>query len=214
MVRPARATLALLALLAFAGPGAAPALAQEAEPLADLPAEPAPDADAQLEAYLDRLGLRPLQADHLAAQLRRAKPEARGPLAQRLAKVYVALLEAETDPARRRLWEDGSRELLSLVPESESFELRLNLAKAGYVKAEEIVERHRLRLASAEEVAEADRLLRALRTEMSDVATKVHRRVEALEKAEESGRENEALAEQVADARRLRSLAFYYTGWT
>jgi hypothetical protein len=49
-----------------------------------------------------------------------------------------------------------------------------------------------------------------------DIGSKINRRVEALEKRETTGRDEDAPAIRAAlgEARRLRSLAMYYTGWS
>lgn len=189
----------------------APVLAQgegAAEP------EPAPVApSAAIEAYLERLGLRTLLADELADRLTTTTGPERRELAERLAKIYVELLSAAATVEERKHWETRSRDLLRQVPEADSYELRLNLARVIYVSAEEVLERWRLRLAGEEEVREAERALRSIAPEVADLATKLHARVESLERLEDSGRSTDAIAEGLADARRLRSQAFYYSGW-
>lgn len=169
-----------------------------------------------LEAYLDRLGLRELLVEHLRDELTRATGQARLEVASRLGSLYVQMLADAPDAAARERWEVLSRELLAAVPEADSFDLRLNLAKVRYLTAEELAEKHRLRLASTEERHDAERTLRQVYEVFKDVGAKVNRRVEQLERLERRGGEEdtESLQADLAESRRLRSLAMYYSGWT
>lgn len=176
-------------------------------------------ADGAIEGYLDRLGLKELLADHLAARVKQAPPDEKKSIGERLAKIYVDMLGAAATAEQRKPWEDRGRELLQIVPEADSYELRISLARAVYIHAEAIVERSRLRLTKAEEAADAERMLRTVKTEFTDVATKAHSRVETLERLEQNGgagggRDTEQISQALGEARRLRSLAFYYAGWT
>lgn len=184
----------------------APLLAQD---------EPAAPDDA-LEAYLTERGLDELLATYLLERLKKAEGPARVQLAERLGSLYVRLFDKARSPDERQLWETRSQELLRTVPEAESFEVRLNLAKARYLQAETIAENYRLRLASPEERQEAERVMRTVGATFQDIGAKMNRRVDQLEKREASGREQDeaALREELAEARRLRSLAMYYAGWS
>ena len=168
-----------------------------------------------VEDYLLELGLQSLLADHLERRLDSAKGvDERISLAERLGSVYVELLERTDDPDARAQLEARSRELLQSVPEADSFELRINLLKALYQRAERLMELARLRLVTEEERAEAESTLRTLRPAFEQIASKVHRRAELLESREENGDESLELTRQLGKARQLRSLAFYYAGWT
>jgi hypothetical protein len=218
MTRPHRITLTLLA--AVLAPAAPCALAQpgvsdaDAEPVPLTPAQLKAAADETVSGYMDRVGLKRLRAEQLLDRLRRAQGDDRLKLSEDLGRLYVELLGAATDPADIKRWEDRSRELLRLAPDGETYELRINLAKQIYLRAEQMAERGRLRLAEPEELAEAQRMLRSIGGELQDVATKMHHRVEDLERQEEAGRDVDAVRIRLAEARRVRSLAFYYAGWT
>jgi hypothetical protein len=188
--------------------GAAAAQTQE-EP-------PAPAAESVIEQYLSDRDLKELLAAYLLQRLQRAEGQERLRLAGRLGGIYVELLDAARTPAQRRNWESRSEDLLRAVPEAESFELRLNLAKARYLQVEELAERHRLRLVSPEEKQEAERTLRTVGAMFADIGGKLNRSIEALERREAGGPDSELVAvrEQLSEARRLRSLAMYYGGWS
>jgi hypothetical protein len=175
-----------------------------------------PPPDATIEQYLEDRGLIELLAVHLLDRLRTADGDARVKLADRLGSMYVQLLDKATTPEARHLWESKSQELLKAVPEADSSELRLNLAKARYLHAEDIAERARLRLASADERQEAETTLHSVYSVFQDIGNKINKRVEALEKAEANGRDEDAatVRTKLAEARRLRSLAMYYAGWS
>jgi hypothetical protein len=202
--------------------GAGVARAQEA------PASPAPaparaegvdeeavtSPDQAVESYLERLGLKRLLADQLEKRISQTPKDLRLSLAERLGRLYVDLLGAATTTAERQHWEDKARALLVLAPDADSFDLRLSLNKAVYTRAEDIAERQRLRMATPDEVADAERSFRALVTQFQEIATKANRRVENLEHVEQSGEATDAALAELSDGRRQRSLAFYYAGWS
>jgi hypothetical protein len=171
------------------------------------------EADAALESYLDRLGLKSLLAEQLEDRLTRTPTARRGPIVERLGRLYVELLSAARDEQLRADLQRRGEALLALAPEADSFELRLNLLKAVYLRAEERAERVRLRLAEADAAGAAEAELRALADQFGEVAAKVNRRVETLERAEAQPDAGERVAVELGEARRLRSLAHYYAGW-
>lgn len=171
-------------------------------------------ADEVVEDYLENLAL----PDVLAARLRKRLAESQGAeksaIADRLGAVYVALMaQAKTPEARQRL-ETRSVELIAAVPESDTFELRIDLSKVAYLRAEDLSERQRLKMGTPEERQEAERLLRAAAPVFREIATKVAARIDAMERREQAGRDDDDLRDQLADARRVRSLAMYYAGWS
>lgn len=172
-------------------------------------------AETPLERYLSDRSLRELLAAHLLQRLKESEGPDRARLADRLGGLYVDLLERANSSAERARWETRSEDLLKAVPEAESFELRLNLAKARYLQAEETAERFRLRLTMPEERQEAERTLRTLAGTFQEIGAKLGRRVETLDKKESTGKDEDfaQVRADLADARRLRSLAMYYAGW-
>ncbi|MCB9840022.1 MAG: hypothetical protein H6809_00030 [Phycisphaeraceae bacterium] len=178
--------------------------------------EPAVTPDEQVEAFLRDHDLEEL----LAAQLRQRLAAARGadrlPLAERLGQIYVSLMGATRDPARLERLERLGRELIETVPEAQTYALRLDLAKARYLVAEGVVEDSIVRLATPAALQDAERALRTVVETFDEVGRESHRRVENLDRLEERGRleGDPAAREALAEARRLRSLAHYYAGWT
>jgi len=175
-----------------------------------------PEPDAAIEDYLASRGLQELLAMRLKARLDAASGQERVQLANRLGDLYVELLDATATPEQRDAWERRAKDLLDAVPEAETYSLRINLAKARYLRAEEAAERVRMRAATPEEAQEAERVLRETAGEFRLIGQKVNRLVEALERREERGldADTELLQRALGDARRNRSLAFYYAGWS
>jgi hypothetical protein len=179
-----------------------------------------PREDAgEFETFLDHLG--PGAASLIVTELEdlyAAAPRAfRRSIAERLAHRYVALLESETDAERAAGIEAQARTLLDREPDIDSFELRIHLERAIYLKAEQAVEKHRLRLGTAEDAQQAQTWLTGLEGQFRQLGTKLNQRVMSLEREEASGGGTsgiEKLQADLAEARRLRSLAFYYAGWT
>lgn len=171
--------------------------------------------DADVEAYLNEQGLRELLAIQLSERLERSPASERAAIAERLGSVYAQWLQEAESPEERRRVESLASGLLGRVPEAQTIDLRINLARIGYLEGARLAERGRLRLASDEELAEADRLLRLARNAFGDVASQAHRRVEMLERREKAGREmTKQMRAQLAEARRQRSVALYHSGWS
>src|SRR5262249_40943175 len=142
------------------------------------PEEGPPPVESTMEQYLSDRGLSGLLAVYLLQRLKTADGETRVRLAGRLGSIYVQLPGPGTTPQARQEWESRSQDLLKAVPEADSFELRLNLAKARYLLAEDVAEKHRLRLATSDERQEAEGALRAVNTAFVDIGNKVNKRVE------------------------------------
>jgi len=188
----------------------APAVAQR------LDGELAPGSTEEraLEQYLAERGLLEPLALHLRDRLESAPGSERVEIAERLARVYVELLgRAETGEQRSR-WERLGRELLAQVPKAESIDLRLDLHRAAYARAEQIAERWRVGMASAEEREEAITTFKSLERDLAVIGQDADRRVIRLQRQEEEGRgADDLLSKHLGDARRQRSLSFYLAGW-
>ena len=177
----------------------------------------AQESTAALETYLLDHSLEDLLAEHLVEQLDGATGAQREQIAQKLGKLYVSLLDSAEDEADRKYWSDRAANLLRLVPESDSAELRINLSKAAYIRAETIAERARIRMASESEIAQAERILRDASVTFLSIAQDANRDVQTLErKMSQRLEEDEEVetTERLASARQNRSLGFYYAGWS
>jgi hypothetical protein len=171
--------------------------------------------DEVVETYLADRRLLEVLAARLRRQHREGTVDEQVRAAELLGKLYVRMLTDAKDPAQRQEIEALCRELLK-DERANSFELRLNLAKATYLRVEDIVERDRLRLATSDEKAEAERVLRTVRPEFDRIARQLEARVRALEAKEKTAQvaDMDGLRAELSDQRRLRSLAWYYAGWS
>lgn len=173
--------------------------------------------DDAIESFLATKGLDTLLATHLRDRLSTTSGEERQRVAERLGDLYARLHADAATSEERASIEALGYELMREVPDSESFSLRLNLAKARYIAAEEIAERYRIRLATDEERAEAVRSLRTVGATFEEIGNRVQVQVEALERAEQRANANTDTREtrrKLDRARRERSLARFYAGWT
>jgi hypothetical protein len=200
-------------------PAGGPAGGPAAAPAADAADPAAVAVDLGLtahERYLAEHGLDAVLAAHLRQQLANTTGPARSQAAERLGRLYVRLLAKAKTSADRLALEDAARELIRTVPDAEAWDLKLDLAKATYLKAEEFAEKHRLRLATDAERAEAERILRAAGPAFEQIAVRAAARIEAAERKQQYSRGDEAERNRrdAEDSRRIRSLARYYAGWT
>ncbi len=197
---------ALLALFSCAAAWMIPVNRSDASP---------PAGEDALEGYLESRDLSNLLAAQLRGRLATSAGESRNEIAERLGRVYVRQLSQAKTPDERRMIEDAARVLLESMPESSVFELRIDFAKASYLRAEDLIERFRVRIVGEAQLQEADRLLRQITPQFQEIATRVGHRIELLERKEAGSRQDELeeTKAQLADARRARSLAQYYAGW-
>ncbi len=216
MCRASERAIALIALVCAAGLAHAQPPEPTPTPTGKASQESGPPAQAALEQYLAEHGLKRLLAAHLAGQLKTADPVERARLADRLSRVQVQLFDEAKTPEQEAQWERRSQEILALMPESDTIELRLSLAKVRYRRAEAIAERHLLRLATPEERQKAEGELRQLAGVFAEIGTKSARSAESLSKREESARDEDlnavrALRDQAYQA---RSAGMYFAGWS
>ncbi|MBL8875159.1 MAG: hypothetical protein JNM86_05115 [Phycisphaerae bacterium] len=182
---------------------------------------PTPDRglyDEALDEYLSRRGLLTMRIYTLEKLLPSATGAERSRVLSELAGAYEVLLE--TLPAEKRaVLRERSRVLLKDNPRPELAALRINLLKAEYLAAEQVAERQRLRLATETDASEAIASLKRLAVEFAEIAQAAGAKARTLD-VQEQARGDASIAEetelkrQLADARRIRSLASYYAGWS
>lgn len=173
--------------------------------------------DDRLEAFLLDRGMLELLVRQLESRLDRTTlSRERTEVAERLASVYARLLSDADSAEDQRRWERSAARLLSLVPDANTLELRLSLARAAYTRVESVAERYRLRMADDAERTDALLRLRDLRGRFVVIARDADRRVRELEREEERSPRVESgwLAEALGQARRQRSMAQYLAGWS
>lgn len=172
-------------------------------------------ADEQTEQYLAQLGLHTLLAEHLERKLGQTQGSRRAEIADRLAEAYAQILSQTEDMAEQTRIEAKARELLASVPEADSIELRLGLARAGYARLEQTAEKRRLREVGPEAGVAAAARFDELTRQFERIASEADGRVQALERQEASVRSDEALvATALVGVRRQRSMAHYLAAWS
>ncbi len=187
------------------------AAARQAPPT---PAErPVPPADA----YLLDLGLTKPLAASLRQRLETAQGDGKRELAESLGDLYAKMLDADPTPAERQELEARCRDLLAKVPEVATPALRLTLATAQYLPMEDLVERHQLLLATAEEVGEARRVLAEVTPVFQRLGRELGGRLKTLEeRRDRPGISEDELAKvrtQIDELREQRSRAEFRAGW-
>lgn len=195
-----------LAMLVIA---ASPVLSQEPEGSSG--------PDDRLEEYLLDRGMLELLVKQLEHRVdTQTGSRERAAVAERLAGVYARLLSESEDAEEQRRWESAGERLLARVPEANTIELQLGLARAAYTRIEQVAERHTLRMLDETERLDAVQRMGDLRGKFAALGMEADRRVRELEREEERGArvESEWLEEALSQARRQRSMAFYLAGWS
>lgn len=172
--------------------------------------------DNEIEQFLDDRGLDALLVEQLQERLTRTDAKDRASILDRLASLYVTLIESSTDPAEQAEWESRARAMLVSTPDAISYELRLNLERARYARAERTLERLRIGQIDPDTGAEALGTLAEIAPIFRAIAESSHQDELAIEQqAESKGRlDPRTLARALQDARRRRSLAHYLSGWS
>ncbi|GJM19877.1 MAG: hypothetical protein DHS20C14_20900 [Phycisphaeraceae bacterium] len=179
----------------------------------------APSVRAQqdaTESFLLDHGLDRLAETYLTDRAQRALGDDRDRLLARLGNYYAQRLADENDPTERARLMEAASELLAGSDASEVMGLRLAVAIARYRPAEETAELHRLLLADDTQAAEALASISEIATEFSRVGEQLERDVLYQERRQRTAavRDPGASLPELADARRNRSLAKYYAGWS
>jgi hypothetical protein len=168
--------------------------------------------------FLDSAGLTRLLARFLEDEVSGAETGRRAGLVKRLAETYALLVESTEDDAERAALESRAMALLAETPDADTLEVRLRLARATYARGEAAAERWRLRLISRADADAARRSFAELEGRFAELATAAGRKVESLERQEESATGGAAdrslLAGALGTMRRTRSMGQYLAGWS
>ncbi|MBY0114014.1 MAG: hypothetical protein K2Y21_14450 [Phycisphaerales bacterium] len=174
--------------------------------------------DDRLDTYLVQNDLLSLRAATLEKTLVGVSLAERGKVLVELATTYEKLLKV-LPPGKQAVVRERCRVLLRENPRPELDVIRVDLLKSEYLEAESLAERARLRTMAETDAAEAVGNLKRLAVEFGEIAQQSSVRVRQLESQEQSRgdatfAEAEDIRSQLADARRIRSLARYYAGWS
>ena len=149
----------------------------------------APDdsREGRLEQYLEQRGLDTLLSQHLESMLASATGTRRIEIAEHLGAAYARILAGSNDPLLQADTISKAGELLEDVPAADTFDLRIALIKARYLRAEKTAERARLLIVEGEEVTRAAESMASIAGELSVLAHTADRRVLSMERRERQG---------------------------
>lgn len=172
------------------------------------------ESDAAVDQFLQEHALNELLADQLRTRLASVSGEERTRVAERLGTLYLQFINASRTDDERARWEAKAQQLASMVPEARNLELRLSVARALYAPLEALAERVRLRLDAPGEREDAISRLTELARRFDTLANDLARRVNQLEGASPNPRDPDRLTKDIDAARKMRSAAMYFAGWT
>lgn len=183
--------------------------------LAAAPSSAQRAADLALDDYLESQDLVSLRARLLERLLAQAPDGQDAEVAARLARVYTLLMESAESEVAREDFEAKCETLLAQAPQADTLDLRLSLARARYVRAEQVAERYRLGLATAADAQSARAEFAALAPMFDALAERADSRVRDLERQLEAGApRDELMTSAVTGSRRVRSMSRYLGGWS
>ncbi len=169
-----------------------------------------------IESYLENHALNDLVVTYLEEELQQALGDAQFPIAERIASFYGKMFDAAGSIEEREVWAQKSADLLEKVPDVDTPALRLNLAKAKYLRAEAVAEQYRIRTVDHREMLIARRMMTeaagAFEDEFRAIRTKV-RRIEHLKIDPRDTVKAQATEKQLAELDALASQSAYYAAW-
>ncbi|MAB82533.1 MAG: hypothetical protein CMJ24_03735 [Phycisphaerae bacterium] len=173
-------------------------------------------------SFLETRDFDRLLAIHLEQEMEGLSGEARADAAQRLARLYASLLMQAVDRGDRAYLETRGLQLLKGIPSGEADDLRVELINGRYLVAEDVAERHRLRLDDLGETQQAIETLDDLIEQLERIRLRTERDLKGTSRSIERGTpfrstsRRERLAKQEQLLRRTRYLlgwATYYRAW-
>ena len=176
----------------------------------------------EVSSFLESRGFDRLLVIHLEQQMESMSGDVKSDMARRLARLYAQLLMQAEDRGDRAYLEMRGLQLLKGIPAGAADDLRVELINGRYLVAEDIAERHRLRLDDLGETQQAIETLDELIDELSRIQARTERDLEGTARSIERGApfratsRRERLARQEQLLRRTRYLlgwATYYRAW-
>lgn len=163
-------------------------------------------AQEGVSSWLQRMGCVELQATYLEEQLENGNRTTQVKAAKQLADVYATMLaRADQDMDKKLL--QRAIELFDRIPAAGTVELRLQLFRATYIAAEQILERYRLRISDREEA-------RIAITQLQNVTDNLESFRQTLLKRVRSARSNnEHLQQQLGLVTSYLAWTRYYIAW-
>lgn len=163
-------------------------------------------AQEEVSSWLQRMGCVDLQATYLEEQLENGNRTTQVKAAKQLADVYATMLARANQDMDKELLQRAI-ELFNRIPAAGTVELRLQLFRATYIAAEQILERYRLRISNREEAQIAI-------TQLQNVTNNLESFRQTLLKRIRSARSNnDHLQQQLGLVTSYLAWTRYYIAW-
>ncbi len=173
--------------------------------------------------FLIEFNLDDLMITQLEEQLRIALGANRIPYAKQLAIQYGHMFDAAVTDDERAYWEQKSIDLKESVPDVNTTALRLNIAKASYVRAEYVAEQYRLRAIDYATAQEARRSMLSLAAQFKEEFRTLRSKSQKLEDIQFSSDDAEGIRKagsrlqeldaQIAQTAYYAAWSLYYESW-
>jgi len=163
-------------------------------------------ADDNVADWLRRMGCEELLARHFENQLEQGDRKSKIQAAKQLANVYAVML-ARSDQVEDRETLELAISLFDRIPEAGTTDLKLQLYRATYIAAEQILERYRLRISDIEEAAIATSHLKEVVNDLQQL------RDSLLKTLRNSKTQNEKKQQQLGLVTSYLAWAHYYIAW-
>ncbi|HIB00414.1 MAG TPA: hypothetical protein EYO31_00595, partial [Phycisphaerales bacterium] len=163
-------------------------------------------AKDDVATWLQRMGCIDLQAIYLEKQLENGDRGTQVKAAKQLADVYATMLARADQDADKELLQRAI-DLFDRIPSAGTFDLRLQLYRATFIAAEQILERYRLRISAREEAQLAI-------TQLQEVAENLNTfRQSLLKRVRSSRSNNDKLQQQLGMVTSSLAWTHYYIAW-
>ena len=167
---------------------------------------PSSTAQDEVTGWLQRMGCDELLAHYLENQLDHGDRRAKIRAAKQLADVYAVML-ARADQSGDKGILERAISLFDRIPEAGTTDLRLQLYRATYIAAEQILERYRLRISNQEEATIAITHLHEVTDDLQSL------RDSLLKQLRSSRTQSEKKQQQLGLITSYLAWARYYIAW-
>ena len=166
--------------------------------------------------WLESRGFSRLLIEHLESKLPELEGEEQVEGATRLARLYAELLLNPRDADDRAWLEARGGQLLDVIPSGQADDLRVELLNGRYLAAEDVAERHRLRLDDLGEVSKAIESLDDIAEQLQTIRERTLKMVKSTSRSVERGTPYRATSrrQRLARQEQLLRRTEYLLAWT
>ncbi len=152
------------------------------------------------------MGCNELLARHLEHKLENGMSRERVKAAKELADVYALLLARDEGGANEDILQRAVL-LFDRIPEAGTIDLRLQLYRATFIAAEQILERYRIRVSDVEEAEQAVMHLREVATKLETLQDSLQKKINSSRSPSEKKKQNLGMATSYL------AWVYYYIAW-